>query len=130
MLLVDELVGCDLDAGLLMARRHIGDDHIGLTGHFPGDPMVPGTLLLEMLGQAGVVLYSLLLEDEIREGLPGVRATKILGAHFAAEVRPGDTVDLVVRAGEYDTFLGECVAQAIVDGDIACAMAGEVAIIG
>ncbi len=129
MLLVDELVGADFDDEFIVARRRITDDHIGLEGHFPGDPVVPGTLLLEMLGQVGVVLFSLLVEDELEDEHFDVRATKIGGAHFAGEVRPGDVVDLVVSATDYDTFLGECEAQAIVDGTIKAAMCGEVMII-
>lgn len=130
MLLVDELVGRDLEDELVVGRRRIGDDHIGLRGHFPGDPVLPGTLQLEMLGQLGVALFSMLLEEQTDGEVPGVRATKIRGAHFVREVRPGDTIDLVVRAGEWDTFLGECEAQAVVDGDVAAAMVGEVAITG
>ena len=125
MLLVDELVGWDADEELIVGRRHIDDDHIGLQGHFPGHPVVPGTLLLEMLGQVGVVLFALLLDDEI-EGAFDVRATKIGGAHFVREVEPGADVDLLVRAGDYDTFLGNCEAQAIVGGRVVCAMLGEV----
>jgi 3-hydroxyacyl-[acyl-carrier-protein] dehydratase len=129
MLLVDELVGWDGEREFIVGRRAISEGHLGLDGHFPDGPVLPGTLLLEMLGQVGVALFRLLLTDEF-EGEPfQVRATKILGAHFTAEVRPGDEVDLVVRARGYDTFLGECEAQALVDGQVVAAMAGEVAIV-
>lgn len=128
MLLVDELVGWDGDDELIVGRRHITDDHIGLDGHFPGDPVVPGTLLIEMLGQVGTVLFALLLDDQMPDESFDVRATKILGAHFVGEVRPGQTVDLMVRALQWDSFLGECEAQAIVDGQVKAAMVGEVAV--
>lgn len=128
MLLVDELVGWDPDDELVVGRRHVGNDHIGLEGHFPEDPVLPGTLLLEMLGQVGIALFGLLLEKQTDGEQFQVRATKILGAHFVRETRPGDTVDLVVRADEWDTFLGECNAQALVDGQVCAAMAGEVAV--
>lgn len=126
MLLVDHLVGWDSKRELMVGQRQIDDDHLGLAGHFPSRPVLPGTLLLEMLGQVGVALFRLLLEEELAQTSFEVRATKILGAHFVAEVHPGDQVDLVVQAAGYDTFLGECEAQALVDGKIVAAMAGEV----
>lgn len=128
MLLVDELLGWKKDEEFIVGRRAISRDHIGLDGHFPDDPVLPGTLLIEMLGQVGVALFRLLLADDFDGEEFQVRATKILGAHFSAAVRPGDQVDLLVRAVGYDTFLGECEAQAVVDGQVVAAMAGEVAI--
>ena len=129
MLLVDELAGWDADDELLVAHRHIEDDHIGLEGHFPDDPVLPGTLMLEMLGQAGTALFALLLEEHNPDQQFDVRATKVHGAHFVCEARPGDRIDLVVRAREWDTFLGECDAQAIVDGQVVAAMIGELAVL-
>ncbi|TXD37245.1 hypothetical protein FRC98_10975 [Lujinxingia vulgaris] len=130
MLLVDELVGVDLQKRLALGRRLIGEDHVGLEGHFPDDPVLPGVLLIEMMGQAGLCLYTLLLRQELPEEAAElqVRATKILGAHFVREVRPGDSVELLVQATRFDTMLGECVAQALVDGEVVGVMAGEVTV--
>lgn len=126
MLLVDEVLGWDREREFIVGRRHIGVEHIGLDGHFPGDPVLPGTLLLEMLGQVGVALFALLLEEEMGDEEFEVRATKIMGAHFLREVRPGDDIHLLIRAVDYDTFLGECEAQAIVDDTVVAAMIGQV----
>ncbi len=126
MLLIDELVGWTPEEKILGATRRIDEAHLGLEGHFPGDPVLPGTLLVEMMGQAGVALFGLVLWEEEDEELTGVRATKILGAHFLREIRPGEEVSIVVEATRWDAFLGECRAQALVDGEIAAVMAGEV----
>lgn len=126
MLLVDQLVGWHREQQWMVGHRHIYDAHMGLDGHFPDDPVLPGTLLLEMLGQVGVALFVMLLNQEMSRGAFEVRATKIKGAHFMREVRPGDDVELVVRALEYDTLLGECEAQALVDGRVMAVMMGEV----
>lgn len=126
MRLIDEVVGIDESQEVVVARRQVGLDHLGLDGHFPGDPVLPGTLIVEMLGQAGVVLFSYLLEEKLQEPVSSIRATKILGAHFTAPVRPPMMLRLVVQAEDYDGFLGHCRAQALADGQVVAAMRGEV----
>ena len=130
MLLVDRVDGVDLDQELIHGSRLITDDHIGLRGHFPRYAVLPGTIQIEMLGQLALCLYAFLNEGtlELPDEIPtlNIRATKILGAHFLDEIRPGDRVELIARVLERDDFLGTCVAQAIVDRRICCVMAGEV----
>jgi 3-hydroxyacyl-[acyl-carrier-protein] dehydratase len=130
MLLVDRLMGVDLEEGTAYGQRFIGADHVGLDGHFPGYAVLPGTIQIEMLGQLGLCMYrflereSLDVEDEFGELT--IRATKILGAHFLAEIRPGDEVELLAKKVYVDAFSGVCIAQALVDGRVCSVMAGEV----
>src|SRR5690554_778643 len=60
MLLVDTLMGVNVERGIAYGRRYIHDDHIGLDGHFPGTPVLPGTIQIEMLGQLGLCMYRFL----------------------------------------------------------------------
>lgn len=124
--MIDEVLGVDVDEELVVARRHVDDDHLGLSGHFPDDPVLPGTLMVEMLGQAGVVLFSVLAEENLEEEVSSIRATKILGAHFLHPVRPPANLELVVKAEAYDAFLGHCCAQVLMDGQVVAVMRGEV----
>lgn len=130
MLLVDDLLGVDVEAGVAFGRRHIHEDHVGLAGHFPGMPILPGTVQIEMLGQLGLCMHRFLeqgdLNTEADFGEMTIRATKILGAQFVAEIRPGDDVDLVARRLYVDDFMGTCIAQALVGDKICSVMIGEV----
>ena len=132
MLLIDEIEGWSRETRRLVASREINAAHIGLEGHFPGDPILPGVLMIEMMGQAGVALFQLLLRDEglASEKPLTVRATKIFGAHFLRPIRPGMKAQILAEALEWDSFLGECQAQIIVAGEVAAVMAGEVLVDG
>lgn len=67
-------------------------DLVGLDGHFPGDPLVPGVMQLEALAQ----LCAVVALSAATGPAQSVRLAGVDGARFRAEVRPGDP--LVLRA--------------------------------
>ena len=68
-------------------RYLVRGDEAFLAGHFPGNPMMPGVVLIEAIAQLGGVVVQTDPEiaplSELR--LTGVRAAKILGAALPGE---------------------------------------------
>ncbi len=85
MLLVDEAAR---EGDTAVGRYRVRGDEYFLQGHFPGNPIVPGVILCEMLAQSACVL----LQDQIRDGMLPVY-TGLNNVKFRSPVRPGDTVE-------------------------------------
>ncbi|NLX18909.1 MAG: beta-hydroxyacyl-ACP dehydratase [Desulfobulbus sp.] len=93
----------------ISAEKTVPRDLSIFQGHYPGYPLMPGVLLCEMVFQAGALLISEIMRntadhDAGQDGVGGVPVlTRILGAKFKREVRPGDlleiTASLVERVG-------------------------------
>lgn len=63
-------------------------DEFFLRGHFPGNPIVPGVILCEMLAQTACIL----MQDVMKEGKLPVY-TGLNNVKFRSQVKPGDTVE-------------------------------------
>ncbi len=124
-LLIDHLIGLDLQQGIIIGSRRISEDDPVFQGHFPDFPIYPGTLQLEMIGQAGLCLYYFMSKqqphiEEQAKPIP-VRATKVLGAYFLEPVLPGKEVLLVVKKLEQEAYLGTVVGQ-VISGQKVCSV--------
>ncbi len=90
MLLLDEAEVVDGEAH---GKITITGDEFFVQGHFPGNPVVPGVILCEMLAQNCCVL----LADTGLDANVTPFYTSIDKVRFKHPVRPGDTVELVCR---------------------------------
>ena len=56
MLLVDEIIELDLGKRVV-GVKHITGDELFFQGHFPGEPIMPGTLIIEAMAQTSTFLF-------------------------------------------------------------------------
>ena len=100
MLLVDRM---ETDAdGIGHAGYTIPDDPFFCRGHFPGNPIVPGVILCEIMAQSTCQLYPEVFKDHLLmyRGLDQVK--------FRKEVRPGDLCEVVARLVEQKGSIFVC----------------------
>ena len=88
-LLIDEVE--EMEPGVrVVAKKYLKPDEYWFQGHFPGQPVQPGVLTLEMLAQAGAVCALSLPENKGKTAFFG----GIDKAKFRRMVRPGDTLEI------------------------------------
>ena len=85
MLLLDDVENRD---GTAVGHYTIKGDEFFLQGHFPGNPIVPGVILCEILAQSACVLMADVMTDGKLPVYTGLNNVK-----FRHPVRPGDTVE-------------------------------------
>ncbi|MFO1494461.1 MAG: 3-hydroxyacyl-ACP dehydratase FabZ [Lysobacterales bacterium] len=115
-LLVDRVLA--FEAGKrLTALKNVTFNEPYFQGHFPGNPVMPGVLILEALAQACGLLVQLTAVER-----PDTQAlfylVKIDKARFSQIVRPGDQLMLEVEQKRMVMKMGQFVCTAKVDGKV------------
>ena len=110
-LLIDEINEMEIGKRVV-ATKYIKEEDFWFKGHFPGFPVTPGVLMIEMLAQAGAVAMLSIPENKGKIGL----FAGIDGAKFKRQVVPGDTLRLEVEIIKIRGPIGVGKAVATVDG--------------
>jgi beta-hydroxyacyl-ACP dehydratase FabZ len=122
-LLVDRILEIDLDGDL---KRVVGIKNVSVNepffeGHFPKEPVMPGVLILEAMGQVGCVMMA--VEQERRMVDPDARSivflTTIYEAKFRRPVVPGDQLRTEATLLRFRGKIGKMKFTGTVDGDLA-----------
>ena len=104
----------ELEPGSRVVARKLVTE-ANCTGHFPGNPIMPGVLMVEALAQAGAV--AVLSEEENRGKL--ALFAGIDDVRFKRIVRPGDELRLECELESVRGPIGRGKARATVDGELA-----------
>ena len=109
MLLVDEITR---DGDVAHGLYHVTGEEFFVKGHFPGNPVVPGVILCEIMGQCS----SVLMLDELHGRTPMYAGLDKV--RFKNPVKPGDDLEVTskITARRGLTFFVD--AEAKVDGKL------------
>ena len=114
MLMVDKILEIEPGKRIVGIKNVSANEQI-FQGHFPGQPIFPGVLILEALAQLSCVLV---LRDL---NIPGSVAlfTGLDNVSFRQMVLPGDQLRLEAEVDKLRVPFGRMKAQATVDGKLA-----------
>jgi len=97
---IDEIIHLDDDR--IEGTYRFREDEYFYRGHFPGNPITPGVILIETMAQVGVVAFGIYLLSRQKNARPGDMKLPISlfsladGVEFKQIVKPGERV--IVKA--------------------------------
>lgn len=98
-----------------IAYKNVREEEYYFKGHFPGNPIMPGVLMIEALAQTGAVAILSMEENQGKNALFG----GVDKLRFKKQVVPGDKLKLEVKIIKRKGPIGIGEAIATVDGKVA-----------
>jgi 3-hydroxyacyl-[acyl-carrier-protein] dehydratase len=111
MALLDAVLSVDVERKIVVGYKQVRSDEFWCDGHFPGNPLLPGVMMIEVGAQLAIVGYKLAV-PAIAERLVlfgGVDEVRFRGA-----VRPGDRLVLLSKGTSLSTRLAKSAVQGFV----------------
>jgi 3-hydroxyacyl-[acyl-carrier-protein] dehydratase len=116
MLMVERVVDMQLDSSAV-GIKNVSINEPFFQGHFPGEPVMPGVLIVEAMAQTAAVLVVSTFGSDSEGKL--VYFMSIDGARFRRPVVPGDRLELHVQKVQSRANVWKFAGKAIVDGKVA-----------
>ena len=118
MLLVDRIIAYDEEQKTCQGLKNVTINEPFFQGHYPGDPIMPGVLIIECMAQVGAAM--LLRTPEMAGKLPLIG--NIDNVKFRRIVRPGDQLLIDVQLLWVKGDIGKMKSVATVEGQVAAQM--------
>lgn len=99
---IDKVVSAE--SGLVVASKYIKKDEEYFKGHFPGNPLVPGVLIVESMAQTSGIACALYCKEQKNVPLKHSEAyflSRISDVKFKYPVLPGDTLIIKSKVVQY-----------------------------
>ena len=101
-LLIDRIVEV-IPGESVKAIKNVTINEPFFTGHFPGQPVMPGVLIVEAMAQAGIVLVGKTVPNVAGQAM---YLMSIANANFRRIVEPGDTmvIEVIKTFGRHNAW--------------------------
>ncbi|MCU0318168.1 MAG: beta-hydroxyacyl-ACP dehydratase [Amoebophilaceae bacterium] len=114
-LLIDKIARLNIAKKVIGGERYIDAEDPIFQGHFPGNPIYPGVLQIEMVAQLGLCLSYFMINgiDQIAAGSRPVMAmvTKVQHVAFHAPIVPKQHIAIYAQVIDYDGIMGTMIGQ-------------------
>ncbi|WP_242641470.1 MULTISPECIES: 3-hydroxyacyl-ACP dehydratase FabZ [Candidatus Ichthyocystis] len=128
-LLVDRVISCEPSQSIV-AIKNVTINEPFFVGHFPGNPVMPGVLVVESMAQAAGILLTISSEGNANSSKNDVYyLAGIDNARFRAPIVPGDTitinVSMLMKRTSISKYSGRvyCGERLMAEANIMCARA-------